>query len=130
MHTDSLCTPTYVGTPANLYMTASTQIATPPRSTTSTNSNSSVQIQVKPQSQFEFVWRDTERSGVLDLEDFGSVAISSANCHIHQQQICMPQHMLENTYMYIHTRWNPTYAGTPISYTIFFRIHMFACRYI
>jgi len=31
---------------------------------------------MKPKSQFEFVLRDTEQSEVLDLVDFGGVAIS------------------------------------------------------
>jgi len=57
-------------------MTLPTENATPPKSTKSRNSNSSVQIQIKSKSQFEFVPRDTEESKVLDLVDFGVVAIS------------------------------------------------------
>ena len=57
-------------------MTDSTENTAPPKSTETRNSNSSVQIQIKSKSQFEFVPRDTEKSAILDLADFGGVAIS------------------------------------------------------
>jgi len=56
-------------------VTCSTENATPPKST-SRNSNSSVQNQIKLKSPFEFVPRNTEKSEILDLVDFRSVAIS------------------------------------------------------
>jgi len=34
-----------------------------------------VQNHIKPKSQFEFVRQDTEKSQILDLDDFGVVAI-------------------------------------------------------
>jgi len=58
-------------------MTDSAEIASPPQTTRSRNSNLSVQIEIKPTSQFEFVLRDTEESGFLDLADFGGEAFSS-----------------------------------------------------
>jgi len=57
-------------------VTCSTENATPPKSTKSRNSNSLVQNQIKPKSPFEFVPRNTEKSEILDLVDFRSVAIS------------------------------------------------------
>jgi len=56
-------------------MTVSTKNATPSKSTKSRNSNLSVQIQTKLKSQLEFVPRDTEKLEILDLVDFGGVAI-------------------------------------------------------
>ena len=47
-----------------------------PKSTRSRNSNSSVHIQIIPKSQHEFVPRDTDQSEVLELVEFGGVAIS------------------------------------------------------
>jgi len=51
----------------------------PPKSTKSRNSNPSVQLQIKPKSQLEFVPRDTEKAEMLDLVDFGGVAISGGS---------------------------------------------------
>jgi hypothetical protein len=59
-----------------MIITDSTENTAPPKSTETRTSNSSVQIQIKPKSQFEFVPRDTEKSEILDLADFGGVAIS------------------------------------------------------
>jgi len=56
-------------------ITVSTKNATPSKSTKSRNSNSSVQIQTKPKSPLEFIPRDTEKLEILDLVDFGGVAI-------------------------------------------------------
>ena len=53
-----------------------TENASLPQSTRSRNSNFSVPIQIHPSSQFEFVLRDTEESGFLDLADFGCEAFS------------------------------------------------------
>ena len=49
---------------------------TPPKSTRSGKSSPSKQIQIKPKSLFEFEPRDTEKSELLDLVDFGGVAFS------------------------------------------------------
>ena len=71
VHTSFPCTYTW-----QTYMTLSTQIATPLKSSKSRNSHSSVQIQIEPKSRFEFVPRDTGEFGFLDLVDFGDVAFS------------------------------------------------------
>jgi len=59
-----------------MIITDSTENTAPPKSTETRTSNSLVQIQIKPKSQFEFVPRDTKKSEILDLADFGGVAIS------------------------------------------------------
>jgi len=56
--------------------TDSAKIATPPKSTKSGNSNFSIQTQIRPNSQFESVPRDTEKSELFDMQDFGDVAFS------------------------------------------------------
>jgi len=57
-------------------MTNPTASAAPTQPTESRNSNSSVQIQIKPASQFEFVPRDTKKSEILKMADFGYAAFS------------------------------------------------------
>ena len=59
-----------------LYITDSTENATPLRSIKSRTSNFKVHIQIQAKSQVEFVQRDTEEFEFLDLVDFGDVAFS------------------------------------------------------
>ena len=59
-----------------LVITDFTENATPLKSNLSRNPACSVQIQIKPKFQSQFVPRDTEESGFLDLVDVGDVKFS------------------------------------------------------
>jgi len=75
-------------------MTDSTENATPPKSTESRNSKSVVQIQITTKSQSEFVPRDTEEFGFVDMVDCGNVAFTVENVIVglssHLSEISLP----------------------------------------
>jgi len=71
---------TYIANPCvsdlEVRMTVFTENATPQKSSKSRNLDSFVLMQIEPNSQFEFVLRDTEESGFLDLVEFWDVEFS------------------------------------------------------